>query len=65
MTNPRLVMGIVIDNPTQGAYYGGVVAGPAFASVMGEGLRLMEIAPDDLPSLGHQVMTLNEEKENP
>ncbi len=65
MTNPRLVMGIMIDNPTKDAYYGGVVAGPAFSGVMGEGLRLMEIAPDDLASLGRQVMTLHEEKENP
>jgi len=64
-TNPRLVMGIVIDEPTSGVYYGGEVAGPAFSAVMGGGLRLMDVAPDDLPSLGHQVVTLRDEKEEP
>ncbi|CAK0760383.1 peptidoglycan DD-transpeptidase FtsI [Gammaproteobacteria bacterium] len=64
-TNPRLAMGIVIDEPTQGAYYGGEVAGPAFSAVMGGGLRLMDVAPDDLPSLGRQVMALSDEKEEP
>ncbi len=64
MTNPRLVMGIMIDSPSQGAYYGGVVAGPAFSAVMGEGLRLLDIAPDDLASLGQQVVSLHEAPEN-
>lgn len=64
-TNPRLAMGIVIDEPTQGAYYGGEVAAPAFATVMNGGLRLMDIAPDDLESLGHQVIALHDEKEEP
>ncbi|CAK0772228.1 Peptidoglycan D,D-transpeptidase FtsI [Gammaproteobacteria bacterium] len=63
-TNPRLAMGIVIDEPTQGAYYGGEVAGPAFAAVMNGGLRLMDVAPDDLASLGHQVIALHDEVDN-
>jgi len=62
-TNPRLVMATVVDEPTQGAYYGGEVAAPAFAAVMNGALRLMDIVPDDLPSLGQQVMALSDEKE--
>jgi len=65
ITNPRVVMGIVIDEPTRGAYYGGEVSAPAFSAVLGGGLRLMDVAPDDLPSLGQQVMALQDEKEEP
>ena len=64
VTNPRLAMAIVIDE-AQGAYYGGEVAAPVFSTVMGGALRLLDVAPDDLPSLGKQVMALNDEREDP
>ncbi len=48
-TNPRIVVVVLIDEPTQGAYYGGEVAAPIFADVMGGVLRLLNIAPDNLP----------------
>jgi cell division protein FtsI (penicillin-binding protein 3) len=46
-SNPRLVMVVVIDEPTTGGYYGGVVAAPVFSKVMQEALRILNIAPDD------------------
>ncbi|MFN5745186.1 MAG: peptidoglycan D,D-transpeptidase FtsI family protein [Methylococcaceae bacterium] len=46
-SNPRLVMVVMIDEPSAGDYYGGVVAAPVFSKVMGEALRLLNIAPDD------------------
>jgi hypothetical protein len=39
---------VVIDEPTGGAYYGGEVAAPVFATVMSGALRLLAIPPDDL-----------------
>ncbi len=45
-SNPRLVAVVVIDEPTGGDYYGGIVAGPVFSKVMGGALRLLNIAPD-------------------
>jgi cell division protein FtsI (penicillin-binding protein 3) len=46
-SNPRIVMVVMIDEPSAGDYYGGVVAAPVFSKVMGEALRLLNIAPDD------------------
>ena len=38
----------MVDDPTNGDYYGGKVAAPVFAEVMSEALRLLNIAPDDI-----------------
>ncbi len=43
---PRLVLAVIIDEPQGKRYYGGEVAAPAFARIMGAALRLMGIAPD-------------------
>jgi len=46
--NPRFAMAVVINEPTQGSYYGGLVAGPVFHNVMEGALRLMDVPPDDI-----------------
>ncbi len=51
-SRPNLVAVVVIDEPTQGEYYGGAVAAPVFASVMAGALRLLDIPPDDLNLTG-------------
>ncbi len=43
---PRLVVAVMIDEPSRGSYYGGVVAAPVFSQVVQEGLRQMGVAPD-------------------
>ena len=48
-SNPRLVMVVVVDEPSAGQYYGGQVAAPVFSKVMAGTLRLMAIPPDGLP----------------
>ena len=50
-SNPRLVMAVMIDEPTQNGYYGGVVAAPVFQEVISNALRILDVAPDDLPTL--------------
>ncbi|NJD32034.1 MAG: penicillin-binding protein 2 [Gammaproteobacteria bacterium] len=47
-SNPRLAAVVIIDEPSDGAYYGGEVSAPVFASVMSGALRLLAIPPDDL-----------------
>jgi cell division protein FtsI (penicillin-binding protein 3) len=47
-SSPRLAAVVIIDEPSDGAYYGGEVAAPVFASVMSGALRLLAIPPDDL-----------------
>jgi len=44
---PRFVMVVMIDEPSAGAYYGGVVAAPIFQRVMEGALRLFNVPPDD------------------
>lgn len=48
VSNPKVVMAVVIDNPSKGGYYGGLVAAPVFSRVMAETLRLMNV-PTDKP----------------
>ncbi|SFP24200.1 cell division protein FtsI (penicillin-binding protein 3) [Geopseudomonas sagittaria] len=49
--NPRLAAVVVIDEPGGEGYYGGLVSAPVFSKVMAGALRLMNIAPDNLPPL--------------
>ncbi|TCT09394.1 peptidoglycan D,D-transpeptidase FtsI family protein [Paralcaligenes ureilyticus] len=46
VSNPRVVVAVSIDEPHTGGYYGSVVAGPVFASVMGSTLRRLGVQPD-------------------
>lgn len=45
-TEPRLAAVVVIDEPGAGLYYGGDVAAPVFAAVLGGALRLLAVPPD-------------------
>jgi cell division protein FtsI (penicillin-binding protein 3) len=45
-SKPKLVMVVMIDDPSAGEYYGGAVAAPVFSSVMEGALRLLNIEPD-------------------
>ena len=46
ISDPRLVVAVMIDEPTGGAHYGGDVAGPAFSQIMGGALRTLGVPPD-------------------
>ncbi len=46
-SDPKLVVIAVVNDPTEGKFYGGDVAAPLFSAVMGGALRLMNIPPDD------------------
>jgi cell division protein FtsI (penicillin-binding protein 3) len=43
---PRIVVAVMVDEPSKGQYYGGVVAGPVFSQVVQQTLRMMNVAPD-------------------
>jgi cell division protein FtsI (penicillin-binding protein 3) len=45
---PRLVVAVMIDEPSAGQYYGGAVAAPVFAQVMQAALRVLGV-PHDAP----------------
>ena len=45
-SDPRFIVAVMIDEPSAGAYFGGSVAGPVFAQVMGGALRSYGLPPD-------------------
>ncbi|MEW9899405.1 penicillin-binding protein 2 [Chitinivorax sp. PXF-14] len=47
-SDPRLIVAVMIDEATAGQYYGGTVAAPVFANVMGGALRILGV-PNDAP----------------
>lgn len=44
--NPRLIVVVMIDEPSAGKYYGGLVSAPVFSKVMAGALRVLGVAPD-------------------
>ncbi len=46
VSNPRLVVGVVIHEPSKNGYYAAAVAGPLFAKVMAGSLRILDIPSD-------------------
>ena len=50
-SNPRLIMAVMIDEPTteKDQYYGGVSAAPVFSTVMADALRMLAV-PQDAPN---------------
>jgi cell division protein FtsI (penicillin-binding protein 3) len=45
-SSPRLLIAVMLDEPSGTDYYGGVVAAPVFSAVMSEALRMLSIRPD-------------------
>ena len=43
---PRVIVGVMIDEPSNGTYYGGTVAAPVFSEVVQQTLRIMGVQPD-------------------
>lgn len=43
---PRIVVVVVVDQPTKGGYYGGDVAAPLFSRITDGTLRLLNVAPE-------------------
>jgi cell division protein FtsI (penicillin-binding protein 3) len=45
-SDPRLLIAVLIDEPSAGQYYGGTVAAPVFSAVMSGALRMLAVPPD-------------------
>ena len=46
VSNPRFIIAVMVDEPSAGKHYGGEVAAPVFANVMGAALRMLSVPPD-------------------
>ena len=47
-SDPRIIIAVMVDDPTNGKHYGGDVAAPVFSTVAANTLRAMNVAPDSL-----------------
>jgi cell division protein FtsI (penicillin-binding protein 3) len=43
---PRIIVGVMLDEPTAGKYFGGEVAAPVFSETVQQTLRVMGVQPD-------------------
>ncbi|MDU7586006.1 MAG: penicillin-binding transpeptidase domain-containing protein, partial [Acidovorax sp.] len=43
---PRIIVAVMVDEPSNGVIYGGAVAAPVFSEVVQQTLRMMGVAPD-------------------
>jgi cell division protein FtsI (penicillin-binding protein 3) len=49
VSRPRLIVAVMIDEPSAGQHYGGAVAAPVFSTVTGAALRMLGV-PADAPA---------------
>lgn len=48
-SHPKLIVAVMVDEPSNGQYYGGAVSAPVFSKVMSDALRMMAV-PQDAPN---------------
>ncbi len=58
VSDPRIVMVVMVNEPAGKNYYGGQVAAPVFSRVMAGALRLFDIAPDNFIRANTQLARL-------
>ena len=46
ISDPRIVVAVMVDEPSAGKYYGGQVAAPVFSRIAREALASLRVAPD-------------------
>jgi cell division protein FtsI (penicillin-binding protein 3) len=46
ISEPRIIVAVMVDEPTKGSVFGGEVAAPVFSQVVQQTLRTLEVAPD-------------------
>ncbi|WP_430232664.1 peptidoglycan D,D-transpeptidase FtsI family protein [Nitrosomonas communis] len=63
VSNPRLVVAVMIDEPSAGQYYGGAVAAPLFSQVMSGALRQLRVPHDALGNIVTSPLPIKLENE--
>ena len=51
ISDPRIIIVVVINDPQGKVYYGGYVSGPVFSHIMEGTLRILDVPPDDLKNV--------------
>jgi cell division protein FtsI (penicillin-binding protein 3) len=56
-SDPRIIIAVMLDEPSSGQHFGGTVAAPVFSAVAANALRAMNVAPDS--SVTNIIMPAN------
>lgn len=62
VSDPRIIVAVMIDEPSVGRHYGGQVAAPVFSVVTANALRSMNVAPDS--SVTNIIIPVDAAQEN-
>ena len=58
VSNPRLAVVVVVDDPSAGRYYGGEVAAPVFSRIVADATRILAIPPDNTEGVSETTLTV-------
>jgi len=58
VSNPRLAVVVVVDDPSAGRYYGGEVAAPVFSKIVADATRILAIPPDNTEGVSETTLTV-------
>ena len=62
VSSPRIIVAVMIDEPSAGQYFGGQVAAPVFSKVVANALRTLNVSPDS--SITNIVIPVNITRES-
>ncbi|KDL94878.1 hypothetical protein AE02_04594 [Klebsiella variicola] len=51
---------VVMNDPSNGSYYGGAVSAPVFSQIMGDVLRLENVMPDGMPQGAENLIVMHD-----
>ena len=58
-SNPKFALVVVMNDPSNGSYYGGAVSAPVFSQIMGDVLRLENVMPDGMPEGSEKLIVMH------
>lgn len=61
ITNPRIIVAVMLEEPSAGGYYGGIAVAPVFSAITSNSLRILNVLPD---KIAHQFALYQEHKKN-
>ena len=59
-SRPQFALVVVMNDPSNGSYYGGAVSAPVFSQIMGDVLRLENVMPDGMPQGAENLIVMHD-----
>ncbi|PLK82467.1 peptidoglycan synthase, partial [Klebsiella pneumoniae] len=59
-SRPQFALVVVMNDPSNGSYYGGAVSAPVFSQIMGDVLQLENVMPDGMPQGAENLIVMHD-----